>query len=91
MKTIFLYGIAGADKKYRVLRYACIEEPHFSINNIRYAAQLMRIRNPSIEHVYALDNRYGLRRDYMESIKKNTIESCAIFKDILERDGWKVF
>lgn len=91
MKTIFLYGIAGADNKYRVLRYACIDETNFSINNIRYAAQLMRIRNPSIEHVYALDNRYGLRRDYMESIKKNTIESCAIFKDILERDGWKVF
>ena len=91
MKTIFLYGIAGADNKYRVLRYACIDEANFSINNIRYAAQLMRIHNPSIQHVYALDNRYGLRRDYMESIKKNTIESCAIFKDILERDGWKVF
>ena len=91
MKTIFLYGIGGADKKYKVLRYACIEEPNFSILNIRNLAQLMKIHNPSIVHVYALDNRFGLRRDYMESIKKDTIESCTIFKDILERDGWKVF
>ena len=46
--------------------------------------------NPSIEHVYAVDQRPGLRRDYIESIKENSIESCYEFKDILEREGLKI-
>lgn len=34
---------------------------------------------------------YGLKREFQESIKRNSIESCAIFKDILEREGIKIF
>lgn len=90
MKQVFLYGIADAADQYRVVRYFCIEDEDVSINNIMYSAQMMKIKNPSIVQVYAMDNRRGLRRDYMESIKKNSIESCAIFKDILEREGLKV-
>ena len=91
MKRIFLYGIGGAEKQYRVLKYWVVEEEFISIMNIKYHADMLKIRNPSIEHVYAVDDRYGLYRDYMESIKKNSIESCAIFKDILEREGIKIF
>lgn len=91
MKQVYLYGISGADKQYRVVRWYCIEEEVFSMKWIKYQADLLRVRNPDIEHVYAIDNRRGLRSDYQESIKKNTIESCAIFKDILEREGVKIF
>lgn len=90
MKRIFLYGMTGAEDQYRVARYFCIDQRDLSIENIIYSAQMMKIKNPSIERVYAMDDRYGLRRDYMESIKKNSIESCAIFKDILEREGLRV-
>lgn len=48
------------------------------------------MKNPDVEHVYAIDNRYGLRRDYKESMKQNSIESHYIFKDILEREGMLV-
>jgi hypothetical protein len=54
-------------------------------------AGFMVLQNPGIERVYAIDNRYGLKREYVESYKKNSIESCAIFKDILEREGLLVY
>lgn len=87
MSQIILYGIAGASKAYTVLNYFCIYEEFISINAILKQAQGLRMRNPDVEHVYAIDNRYGLRRDYKESIKENSIESHYIFKDILEREG----
>lgn len=90
MKSIFLYGIGGARDQYRVIRYTRIDEPDFSINTLMYEASIMRINYPSIEHVYAVDNRYGLGRTYLESVKKNSIESCAVFKDLIQRTGIEI-
>lgn len=83
MSQIILYGVSGASKAYY--------EEYISINAILRQAQGLRMKNPDVEHVYAIDNRYGLRRDYKESMKENSIESHYIFKDILEREGMKVF
>lgn len=91
MSQVILYGISGAGKAYTALNYFCIHEEFVSISTIMRQAQGLRMRNPDVEHVYAIDNRYGLRRDYQESIKENSIESHYIFKDILEREGMKVF
>ena len=66
MQQIILYGIAGADSQYRVVRYYIIDAELVSISRIVFHANLMRIKYPSIEHVYAVDNRRGLRREYME-------------------------
>lgn len=52
---------------------------------------MMQVVNPSIEHVYLISNRHGLKREFQESIKRNSIESCAIFKDTLEREGIQIF
>ena len=90
MKQIILYGISGPSKAYAVLNYFCIYEEFVSIRTIMDEALRLRMRNPSIEQVYAIDNRYGLRCDYQESMKQNSIESHYIFKDILEREGMRV-
>ena len=90
MKQIILYGIAGAGDQYKVLRYFAINAEDVTIWYLRHCANMMRMENPTIERVYAVDNRYGLKREYMESYKRNTIESCAIFKDTLEREGLRV-
>lgn len=87
---IILYGMSYANNQYKVVKYHRIEEENVSIWYMRHCANVMRMENPSIQHVYAVDNRHGLRREYMESIKRNTIESCAIFKDTLEREGLKI-
>lgn len=89
-KQIILYGLGGPDIQYVALGYFCIYEEDISIENIMRTAQIMRMKNPTVESVYAIDNRPGLKKDYLISIKKHTIESCAIFKDLLERYGLKV-
>ena len=79
-KQIILYGLGGADIQYVALSYFCVYEDDISIENIMLFAQIMRMKNPTIESVYAIDNRRGLRRDYETSVRKHTIESCAILK-----------
>ena len=90
MSQIILYGLSGPSKAYAVLNYFCIYEEYVSIRSIQQEASLLRMKNPSVERVYAIDNRYGLRRDYRESMKQNSIESHYIFKDILEREGIQI-
>lgn len=90
MAQIILYGIAGASKQYKAIRYQVIDAEDYTTWNAKYWARMMVSENPSIEHVYQMDNRYGLKREYQMSIKRNTIESCAIFKDTLEREGIKL-
>jgi hypothetical protein len=91
MNQIILYGLSGADTQYRVVKYYCMYEENLSISNLKRRAALMVMQNPGIEHVYAVDNRYGLKTEYIQSYKINSIESCAIFKDTLEREGLLVY
>lgn len=90
MKNVILYGILGADQQYRVAKYWVIRDSESLIESIIFEANMMVEHNPSIKHVYAVDQRPGLRRDYIESIKENSIASCYEFKDILEREGLKI-
>lgn len=91
MNQVILYGLSGADTQYRVIKFYCIYEEHLSIGTLKSRAALMVMQNPGIKHVYAIDNRYGLKREYIQSYKINSIESCAIFKDTLEREGLLVY
>lgn len=92
MKRIFLYGISGAQDQYRVVEYwfINIEKEPMTIKNLLYHAISLKVWNPGIEQVYAIDDRRGLRQDYMKSCKKNSIESWAIFKNILQTEGLRI-
>ena len=91
MNNIILYGIGDARYQYRVLRYFAIYDERSDTSEVKRIARMMQVINPSIEHVYMITNRRGLKREFMESTKRNSIESCAIFKDTLEREGIKIF
>lgn len=91
MNNIILYGIGDARYQYRVLRYFAIYDEQADTSEVKRFARMMQVINPSIEHVYMITNRRGLKREFMESTKRNSIESCAIFKDTLEREGLKIF
>lgn len=86
MKNLILYGIGNARYQYRALRYFYVYDENADVAEIKRIARMMQVVNPSIEHVYLISNRHGLKREFQESIKRNSIESCAIFKDILERE-----
>lgn len=87
MKRIYLYGLADAENTYRVVWHSYIEGSEFSIKDLVLHALWMRMKVPSVDHVYAIDMRPGLAADYKRAVKLNTIESNIIFKDILEREG----
>ena len=93
MNTVYLYGLGGADQMYRVIRYSAVEIDNLVgtnygvIRTLKYEATMMRMKYPNIERVFVIDNGRGLARDYANALKTNTIESHAIFKDILEREG----
>ena len=67
-----------------------IELENYTTWHAKYYAKMMVAENPTIEHVYQMDNRHGLKREYTMAVKQNSIESCAIFKDTLEREGIKL-
>ena len=91
MNNIILYGIGDARYQYRVLRYFAIYDYRADTSEVKRIARMMQVINPSIEHVYMITNRHCLKREFMESTKRNSIESCAVFKDTLEREGIKIF
>lgn len=86
-----LYGIAGADKNYRVLGYFVIRGDDDSVWFTRWKAREMQEYNPSIKHIYLVDNRQGLYSEYQKMLKNPSIENCACFKDFLEREGIRIF
>ena len=90
MAQIILYGIAGANDQYRPIRYKVIDIMDYETWFAKYEAKMMVAENPTIEHVYQMDNRHGLKREFTLAFKRPSIESCAIFKDTLEREGIKL-
>lgn len=90
-RQVYIYGLGGADKMYKVLAYQFIVEDEISISNVIHRAFMLKVRNPSVESVYAIDNYRGLCDDCKASMYKSTIENCAIFKNILETQGIRIY
>ena len=90
MNRIYLYGIAGANDKYAVIRYQAVDVEHRPIDAIKVEAEIMRMDYPSSKTVYAIDARGGLANDYRMAIKRNSVEGFIVFKDILERKGIEI-
>ena len=90
MNRIYLYGIAGANDKYAVIRYQAVDVEHRPIDAIKNESDIMRMDYPSVKQVFAIDARGGLANDYRRAIKQNSIEGFIIFKDILERMGIEI-
>ena len=91
MKQIFLYGIADLDGRYEIVAYSYMEQQEsFSISTVKHYATWLKVKNPSIAHVYAIDNRKGLGYEYKTTKRKNTFVENLAFRDILEREGLKI-
>lgn len=94
MKTnqIILYGLAGIDAQYVPVRYFIMSEEFMTIAGLSRTAQYMMDNYPTIEHIYAIDNRPGLRKEYANAThdKHNSIESRVVFKCTLMNEGIKI-
>lgn len=94
MKTnqIILYGLAGIDAQYVPVRYFIMNEEFMTIAGLAHTAKYMMDNYPTIEHIYAIDNRPWLRKEYANAIrdKHNSIESRVVFKHTLMNEGIKI-
>ena len=54
---IVIYGIGGPEDNYRVLRYRVIDQEFISIAIVKNFAEMMRDEYPSIQEIYAKNNR----------------------------------
>lgn len=94
MKTnqIILYGLAGIDAQYVPVRYFIMNEGFMTIAGLAHTAKYMMDNYPTIEYIYAIDNRPGLRKEYTNAIhdKHNSIESRVVFKHTLMNEGIKI-
>lgn len=86
-KRVYLYGVAGPETGYAVVKYMYIEADRVSVRTIINDALWLQMKNPTIEHVYAIDDRPWLLWDYRDAIVKKSVESFSIFKNMLEREG----
>lgn len=90
MKRIYLYGITGAADHYKVVRYSCVDGDGMTIMALKYEAARLRMDYPNIERVYAVDASPSLYRSYMETTRKDSMEICMSFRDMLMRQGVEV-
>jgi hypothetical protein len=89
---IILYGLAGIDAQYVPVGYFIMNEGFMTIAGLAHTAKYMMDNYPTIEHIYAIDNRPGLRKEYANAIhdKHNSIESRVVFKHTLMKEGIKI-
>lgn len=90
MTKFVLYGIAGANNGYRVVRYDFYEGAIRDTKLIKAQAGMMRMDNPTIEHVYLVNAEPEIASDYRKTIKRNSIEANVIFKVTLEQYGFMI-
>lgn len=89
-KQVVLYGFGGPEDMFRVVRYRVLYPEEACVSEIIYQARRMIASYPNIQKVYAIDNRYGLNRDYRDAMRSNNMEGWVLFKDICEREGWEL-
>lgn len=89
-RQIVLYGLAGANNSYRIVRYRIIHEEDISIWFMIRAAYAMREEYPLVEEVHAVDNKPGLNKMFLETLKVPSVENCVCFRTFLEQEGLKI-
>lgn len=88
--TAVLYGFEGASQMYRPARYWAIQEGDLTVSEVKVQAIRMKEYYPSIREIWLIDNRRGLAWEYKAACKAGSIESYAVFKDTVEREGVRI-
>lgn len=90
MKTIFVYGLGGPEKNFRVLDYRFIKNEFFTVTEVVTITNIMKAVNPTIKEVYMVDNSCNLKKFFNEVVFENSMEGWQCFKDLLRREGIKI-
>lgn len=87
-KQIFLYGF---DELHHVVSCKYIIEGRITIRTLKRIAECMVEDRPDIKRIYAVDNRIGLKQDYMDVIIRPHFTKNIEFEDLMSYEGILVF
>lgn len=88
-KRLYLYGF---EELHHVVDCKYLREGRISVNSINNLVERMFYENPNIKRIYAVDNRIGLREDFLDTITKPHFAKDIEFEDMISKEGflaWK--
>ena len=86
-RRVYIYAF---NELHRIVDTKFLQEDAISIRNMMWIAEQMEL-DPDVRAIYAIDNRWGLRRDSLESIKTLDFAKHIEFEDLVSREGIKLF
>lgn len=86
-RRVYIYAF---NELHRIVDTKFLQEDAISIRNMMWIAEQMEL-DPDVRAIYAIDNRWGLRRDFTESIKTIDFAKHIEFEDLVSREGIKLF
>lgn len=86
-RQVYIYAF---DEMHKIVDVKFLEEDGISIRNMMWIGEQMLL-NTDAHKIYAIDNRWGLRRDFMDSYKSIDFAKHIEFQDLVSREGIKLF
>lgn len=84
VKRVYLYAL---NYVLKVVDAKFLEGDAISVQNMLRLANWMKDVNPGQVVVYAVDNRPGLYKEFMEAVKTNDFTKHVEFADLISREG----
>lgn len=84
VKRVYLYAF---NYVLKVVDAKFLEGDAISVRNVLRLANWMKDVNPGQVVVYAVDNRPGLYKEFMEAVKTNDFTKHVEFADLISREG----
>ena len=88
-RRVYLYGF---EELHHVVDCKYLREGRVSIGSLNKLAEYMFESKPNIKRIYAVDNRIGLKQDFMDTIIQPHFTKDIEFEDMISREGicaWK--
>jgi hypothetical protein len=83
-KRVYLYAFNNV---LEIVDTKFLEDDAISVLNVRRLANWMRDTYPEPVAIYVVDNRRGLHKEYLESVKTKDFTKHVELADIINREG----
>lgn len=83
-KRVYLYAFNDV---LRIVDTKFLENDAITVRNMLRLAKWMKDVNPGQIVVYAVDNRPGLYKEFMEAVKTSDFTKQVEFADLISREG----
>lgn len=87
VRRVYIYAF---DEMHKIVDVKFLQEDGIAIRNLMWIAEQMSV-DTDAQVIYAVDNRWGLRRDFMDAYKSTDFARHIEFEDLVSREGIKLF